>query len=239
MDINKEGILSEEEINKLLGKLDNPWGRAEVIKENTRKKTEVSYIRKSAHDVMSAVYSRKGIDVAKLDNCLLPIKKSVWDISDILIEQELRKVILCRSVGCVNEETINDVYEAINVIVSIKRRTENRGLVGLEEALSEPELSRQPLAGYLNELLQLVGDGNPPDSLKDIAIQMVYANDIKGIDALIAYIYLKGALIIQAGESVYRFIYEIRYAIPLKWHKQFDEYTGQYLYKEVEEKEKL
>ncbi len=57
----KEGILSKEEMDELLGEMDNPWGKAALIRENDSKKKRVVDVRIDAEDMMTRTRAERSI----------------------------------------------------------------------------------------------------------------------------------------------------------------------------------
>ncbi len=119
--------------------------------------------------------------------------------------QELRKVhleIMDRSIQDSYEDIQNSeamLLDAMKKVLELRKLVRMQGLLALEDAVSDITLDSSE--EQLKHLIILVTDGTDPDVLLGIGMTRYYANLYTDYSALRYFIYLEGALSIQAGDN--------------------------------------
>lgn len=88
---------------------------------------------------------------------------------------------------------------AIDRMIELNNIARLEGLLALEETAENIPL--ESMEGELKQLLMLIVDGTEPEVLRGIGLTRYYANLYTDYQALKHFIYLEGALSIQAGDN--------------------------------------
>ena len=98
-----------------------------------------------------------------------------------------------------HQEKENMLREAVKRMISLSNLARLEGLLALEEAVEAITLETPEEA--LKQLIILLVDGTDPEIMQGIGLSRYYAHLYTDYEALRYFIYLEGALSIQAGEN--------------------------------------
>lgn len=121
---------------------------------------------------------------------------------------------------------IQPLLDAACHILSLYRSIRKEGLFYLEEALQHSH------SEFIKHIFMMVANGYEPESIIEIATNEYWTMNPEGIQAMIAYFYIRSAIYIQSGESM-EVLREIMYSlIPAdkrqKYKEGIEEYELQY-----------
>lgn len=120
------------------------------------------------------------------------------------------------------KDGMRDLEDAINTVLHLSRRARNSGLLSLEgKALNAR-------SGYLRNVIMLVVDAYEPDRIVELGTNAYWADDPQGVQAMVYYIYLRGALDIQVGENPREILKLFQSILPSDPHWQISEQMVQY-----------
>lgn len=229
----KEGILSKEEINELLGNMDNPWGKAEIIKDNESKKKRVSDARIDAENMMARIRVERAIKKDDLDRALSEIKGSIYNLDHDFFFLYSREIMRQIKEG-LTESDLDIIKKALDTVIILRNKGKLDGLMNLAEMVKSLDAQDCPLPIFIKELVLLITDGTAPDLIKEIGLNMVYVNDFKGVEALVSLIYIYGAMLVQSGGIVWQYLVYIRSFIPMELRAAMKEYIDTKIDEELE-----
>jgi len=96
--------------------------------------------------------------------------------------------------------TIENVYRAIGTILTLAEVAKNEGLMAMDDFLIATDDSL-PENDFYKKIASLVTNGTDPELLEEIGTSKYWTRALWGYNALVLYIYLRGLLMIQAGNS--------------------------------------
>lgn len=95
---------------------------------------------------------------------------------------------------------LNEIVTAYNRIIYFSNQARNEGLLALEEASADLDLSDESQELFF-KLINLVVDGTEPDLVRIIGINKCISMNLHSYHGLMNLMYLQGALMIQAGDK--------------------------------------
>lgn len=100
-------------------------------------------------------------------------------------------------------------------VLTLSELVRHDGLLAMEEAVQDWD------SKFGKELVHFTVDGTDPDRLLELASNLYWIEDPQGIQAMIDYLYLRGMLLIRAGEQEYLMKETFRTLIPKKWREEY------------------
>ena len=107
------------------------------------------------------------------------------------------------------------LINAALTIITLSNTARREGLLALEEALKENE------SDFLTLTALLIIDGTDPELVIEIAANEYWTKEPQGIEAMIAYFYLRGMISIQSGENPQILEKLLLSLIPLAWRQEY------------------
>ena len=99
-----------------------------------------------------------------------------------------------------NADRKNEIFEAIDLILTTSNLARKEGLLALEEFANGDSL-QDGVKSFFRDIILLIVDGTAPDLLDTIVSMRYQANGFTDYDALQILMFWWGALSIQAGEN--------------------------------------
>ncbi len=229
----KEGLLSKEEINELLGKMDNPWGKAELIRENESKKKRVFDARIDAEDMMARIRAERRIKEDDLLDMERKITEAIYSLEHS-VKFLYNREIMSRIKDGLNVSDLDRINKAVDTVLMLRKKANSEGILGLDEAAKGLDERACPMSGFIKELVLLIANATPPDVIREMTVNMGYVNGYKGADALIYFIYIYGAMLIRSDGIVWQYLVYIRTFIPMELRDQMSEYIDSVINEELE-----
>lgn len=118
---------------------------------------------------------------------------------DRLFYDELKRVIGEMATDGFDREKAREVIGAYELVMKFAIAARKYGLLKLEDEIVN--LNMHSMEKWLYELIILALDGTDHENVEDIGWSLFFSQGFLAYEGLIYLIYLKGALIIQFGES--------------------------------------
>lgn len=136
------------------------------------------------------------------------------------ILDDVRRDALAKLKG--EKDGIQELEDAINTVLYLSRRARYNGLLSLEaEAVNVR-------SEYLRNIIMLVVDACEPDEIVEFGTNAYWKDDPQGGQAMVYYIYLRGALDVQDGKDPKETLKLFQNLLPTDPHWQITEQTVQY-----------
>lgn len=113
------------------------------------------------------------------------------------------------------------VMDAMKRVLELNRIARLEGLLALEEAVID--ISPESEEEELRQLIMLLVDGVEPEVIKGIGLTRYYSNLYTDYEALRYFLYLEGALSIQAGENPWIVEEKLKTMLPAKLYRLYFE----------------
>ena len=120
------------------------------------------------------------------------------------------------------KDGMRDLEDAINTVLHLSRRARCLGLLSLEEEVADAR------SGYLKNVIMLAVDAREPEEIAEFGTNAYWEEDPQGVQAMVDYIYLRGALDMRVGESPQKTLKLFQDLLPSDPHWQITEQTMQY-----------
>ena len=145
------------------------------------------------------------------------------DIVENITEARLRNGILndirqdaYKKIKFANEEESGLLIDAALYIITLAKLARKEGLLYLEYFI-------EYLPEHLQTPIQMIVDAWPFEEIAEIATNDYWSRDPQGIQAMISYIYIRGANYIQKGYSPDAIKNELETLFPLNWRQEYRE----------------
>jgi len=123
-----------------------------------------------------------------------------------LLDDIRKDAIKCADVArCSNPSWYDsefDVFKAIGTILTLAEIVQNEGLFAMDDFLDTADDSL-PNCNYFKKIGHLVTKATEPELIEEIGTNIYWTNGYSKFHALVAYTYLRGLLMIQAGHHVH------------------------------------
>lgn len=114
-----------------------------------------------------------------------------------------------------DEYEADQLFDAAIRILSFSTMVQNEDLLVMEDAVNDSTLE------YFKKLALLVKDGIRPELLLEIAANGYWLMNPEGINAMVCYFYIRGMLLIQAGETIHLIETLLGSLIPEGWQDDY------------------
>jgi len=118
-----------------------------------------------------------------------------------LYYEKLRNLYLLTAVDKEDLTRIDMMLNLYNQLIDFSKIARTKGLLELEEVAVT--MNGDVYESYLRKLIMLIVDGTEPDKLEEIGITTIFSGNFDSFDSIICMMCLRGALLIQEGESPY------------------------------------
>lgn len=95
---------------------------------------------------------------------------------------------------------LDEINKAYDIVMKFHRVTKEEGLLALEEFASYLR-EKDPMEGNFYRMIQMIVAGMEAERISELATNIFWVNGYEGISAVVFYLYARGALLIQRGNS--------------------------------------